>query len=106
MIARKQHLRDRAPLPQLGTSVLRVLEQILGEALLGQRFGTSDDPRQEPDAGIDQRDRCRFAARQHEIPEAYLLDTARLQHALIDTLEPATDQGYPRPLGKLAHPLL
>ena len=35
-------------------------------------------PGQQPHAGVDQRDRRRLAARQHEIAEAHLLDRARL----------------------------
>src|SRR6266853_1979593 len=46
MIARHEHFRDRAPLPQLGASILRIFEQVLGETLLGQRLGASDDTRQ------------------------------------------------------------
>ena len=95
MIARHQHLRHRAPLPQLRASILRIFEQTLGETLLGQRLGASDDTRHQPHAGVDQRDRRRLAARQHKVAEAHLLDGARLQHPLVDTLEAAADQASP-----------
>src|SRR5437762_3067726 len=76
--------------------VMRVLEQPLGETLLSQCLGATDDARQQPHTRIDQRDRRRLAARQHEIAEAHLLDRPRFKQALVDAFEPAADQPHTR----------
>ena len=95
MITRHEHLRHRAPVPQLRASILRIFEQTLGETLLGQRLGASDDTRQQSHTGVDQRDRRGLAARQHKVAEAYLLDAARFQHTLVHTLELVRDGAPP-----------
>src|ERR1700738_280267 len=48
MIARHQHLRHRAPLPQLGPRILGILEQALREALLGERLEAPANPGPKP----------------------------------------------------------
>src|SRR5215471_8574697 len=106
MIARDEHFGDRAILPEGWSSILRILQQPLGETLIKERIGTSDDPRQEPNTGIDHRDCRGFPARQHKVAKAYLFDGAGFQQAFIDALETAADHAYTRHCCKLAHPLL
>ena len=61
VIARHEHLRHRAPLPQLRASILRIFEQTLGEAFLRERLGASDRTWEEAHASVDQRDGRRLA---------------------------------------------
>ncbi len=84
-----------------------IFEQSPGETLLLQRNVLAHDAGQEPDAGVDQRDRRRLAARKHEIAEAQLLDPARLDHPLVDALETSAQQPHARTRCQFPHaPLL
>ena len=47
--------------------------------------------RQQPDAGVDQRHGGDFTAGQHVIADRDFLEPARLDHPLVDALEPAAD---------------
>ncbi len=77
------------PFPDLGTRVVGVFEQVAGEALLVERGGPADHPGQQAHAGVEQRDRRRLAAGQHDVAEADLLQRARLDDPLIDPFEAA-----------------
>ena len=106
MVARYEHLRYRAPLPQLGAGILRILEQALCEALLSQRLTASYHARDESHAGVDQRDRRGLPTGEDEVAEAQFLDPPRLQHTLVNPLEATANQGHPWHCSKLADPLL
>ncbi len=77
-----------------GPGVLRIFEQAVGEAFLDAGGFLAHHAGNQPDAGVDQRQRGRFAARQHEIAERDFLELARRDQPLIDALEaPAHDDG-------------
>src|SRR5277367_6342062 len=83
MVPRHQHRRDRASLPHLWPRVLRIFEQTVGEALLGQGLSSAHHSREEAHAGIYHRDCSRLTAGQHEIAEAQLLDRAGFEKTLV-----------------------
>src|ERR1700736_6210986 len=87
VMTRQQHFGHRAPLPQLRPGVVGIFEQSPREALLVQRRRIADHAGQQPHAGVDQRDRRRLAARQHEIAEADLFEAARLDDPLVAPFE-------------------
>ena len=103
MVARHQHLRHRPALPDLRPCVVRVFEQTRGKTLFFQCLGAPEDPGQQPHAGIDQRNRGRLAARQHEVAETDLLDRPCLDDTLVNALEAPAQQRDPGPAGKRAN---
>src|SRR5690606_616441 len=78
MVAGHQHLRDASALPLARTSVLRIFEQAVLEALFGGRGVVAQRSRQQPDAGLDQCHGGDLAALQHEVADAYFLEPPRL----------------------------
>ncbi len=106
VVARQQHLRHGAALPAAGAGVVRILQQSLLETLLDQRAFIAQHARQQPHAGVDQRQRRRLAARQHEVAEADLLRPPRLEDPLVDALVAPAKRDQPRTGGEFARPRL
>src|SRR5713226_4028484 len=100
MVAGGQHLRDRTPLPQLRPGILRVFEKALGEAFLLARRLLAHDPRQEPDAGVQQDESRDLPAREHVVADRDLLELATLDHTLVDALEAAAEDDGAGPFGQ------
>ena len=88
-MARDQHLRDRTPIPDLRSGIVRILEQVAGETLLTQRLRLTDHARQQAHARVDQGDRRRLTTRQHDVAQGQLFQAARLDDSLIDSFEAA-----------------
>src|SRR5262245_23904819 len=63
VIARDQQVRDRAALPDLRPSILRVFQESRRETLLAAGRLLTHHTRQEPNAGVDQGQRRDLAAR-------------------------------------------
>ena len=62
MVAGEQHLGDRPPLPVARPRVVRIFEEAVREAFLGERHFVAGNARQEAHAGIDQHERRKLAA--------------------------------------------
>jgi hypothetical protein len=89
MMARDQHLRDRAPLPHLRSGIMRVLQQVAREALLGQRLRVTYHARKEADTRVDHGNRCRLTSRQHDVAQRQLFQPAGFDDPLVDPFEAA-----------------
>src|SRR5579872_1536914 len=99
VMARDQNLRHApfgsvGPGPGRGPGVVRVLQQSVLETLLFGRHGLAHHAGQQPHAAVQHRHGRDLATRKHEIPDRYLLERMRLNHALIDALEAAADQQH------------
>ena len=84
-----QHLRHGTPLPDLGSRVVGILQQVARETLLAQRHRRPDHAWEQADTGIDQGDRRRLTARQHDVAKRKLFQVARFDDPLVDPLEAA-----------------
>ncbi len=101
-----QHLGHLAAAPFGGPRVVRVFEQPGFEALLRQRLFRAHDAGQQAHRRVDQRDRRRLAARQHEVAEADFHQAARLDHALVEPFVAAAQDHHAGAGGQLLHQLL
>ena len=93
-MAGEQHLGHRAALPVLGPRVMGIFQKPCWKLSSSSDRGVADDAGQQAHAGVEQRDRRRLAAREHEIAEADLLEPVRLDHALVDAFETAAEQPH------------
>lgn len=94
VVARLQDGGDLLPSHSAGR-VLRVFQQTVGKAFLFGRGRVAKDAGDQPDGGIRKRLHRDFAAGQDKIAKADLFDLMMVKNALVDTLEPATQQGDP-----------
>ena len=68
---------------------MRIFEKPRFEALLLTAGGRAHYAGKQANASIEQRHRAQFAARQHVIADRDRFDRARLENALVESLEPA-----------------
>ena len=92
MIAAAQHLGHGAPLPRLGTGILRVLEPARPMALAGVALGVRQHARHHAADTVRDDHRAELAAREHKVADGQLLVHARLDEALIHALIMAADE--------------
>src|SRR3954451_19725725 len=106
VVPRNQDLRH-APLdpvrsgPRRRPRVVRILQQSVLETLLVARLGRAHHAGQQPYATVHHHHRRDLAAREHEVADRNLFQRLRLDHPLVDALEPAADQDHPRSLRQL-----
>src|SRR5688500_947173 len=91
MVATNEHRGDLAPLEVLRPGVLRVLEQPLLETFVGMAVLSAKHAGDETHDGLEQRHGGDLAAGKHVVADRDLLETARLDDALVDALEPSAD---------------
>src|SRR4051794_16680699 len=102
MIPRSQHFGDRAPFPHLRSGIMRIFEQPRFEALIVSARSRAHYAGKQANASIEQDQRADLAARQDIVADRDRLDRARVEQALVDPLEPAAQDRYARPGGKVA----
>src|SRR5262245_62133556 len=101
-----EHLGNASAFPLARPRVLGIFEQTCSEAFFGQRQGLTHDPGQQPHNGVDQHHGRQFAAGKDVVTDRNLVEPARLNHALIDALEPAGQQQHARPVREALRRLL
>ena len=97
VIARQQHVGNRAPLPFARPRVMGIFEQAALEALLLARFDLAHHAGDQPHAGVEHGERRDLAARQHVVADRHLDQPAAGDDALVDALETRADDDEPRP---------
>ncbi len=83
-----------------------MLEEIALETLFRRRLRLPEDPRQQPDAGLDQQRRGGLATGEHHVPDRDLFEVASRDDALVEPLEATADEHHARPRRQLPHPRL
>src|SRR5262245_23412595 len=100
MVAGAQDLGDGPAVVLRRAGVLWVLEQAGAEALVGDRLGVAEDPREQPYDRVHHHPGRRVARRQDVVADRQLpVDVA--MDALVDPLVTAADQRHARAGGEL-----
>src|SRR5580704_6399173 len=97
VVAREQHLRNRATLPYARARIVRIFEQALLEALLLARSVLAHHSGDEPHAGVEDRQRGDLAAREHVVADRDLDQPTRLDDPFVDALEARAEDDEARP---------
>src|SRR5580765_4403320 len=93
VVPRQQHLRHLASRIQLGTRVLRAVEQPVGERFLDRRGVVAERSRQLAHHRVHQRHRRQLTAREHEVSDRDFLVDALFQQPLVYALISPTQKG-------------
>ena len=105
MVAGGQDLRDRhGPRTPAGRVYCGYSSSPSREAFLGAGGLLAHDAGQQPDAGVEQRQRGDLAAGQHVIADRDFLEAARRDHPLVDALEAAAQDDGAGAGGELGAP--
>jgi hypothetical protein len=95
MIPRSQHFGDRASFPVNWSGIVRIFEKPRLEALLLTAGGRAHYPGEQSNASVEDRHRAKLAAREDIVADRDGFDVARLEDALVETLEAAAEQDNP-----------
>src|SRR5207237_10270877 len=95
MIVRWQHLRYGTLEEVPRARVLRILEEAVGERLVGDLRDVAQHTCPQPHDRFDDDERRRFAAGEDEVPDRQLTVTEMVGDTLIDTFVAPADQREP-----------